>query len=194
MHRVGIVLAALVALTTAAFAQDWIEFTDKAEMFSVNLPEQPKIEDVTMESEYGAMLTGKKYTANQRNNHYYVTVWNYLDAEVTDVRGSYAYLAHLFREREKGSELTYDAFAQIDRIEGHQLQFTRPDKRRLFIAIHLHKSRLYVLEADVAAGQPPPALFQASLSILDDEGRGVRYNIDADGNRTRVLRGAAGAQ
>ncbi len=194
MHRVGIVLAALVALTTAAFAQDWIEFTDKAEMFSVNLPEQPKIEDVTMESEYGAMLTGKKYTANQRNNHYYVTVWNYLDAEVTDVRGSYAYLAHLFREREKGSELTYDAFAQIDRIEGHQLQFTRPDKRRLFIAIHLHKSRLYVLEADVAAGQPPPALFQASLSILDEEGRGVRYNIDADGNRTRVLRGAAGAQ
>ena len=182
-------LLALVVMTGTASAQPWIEYTDREELFFVNLPEQPKVEDVMMETEYGAMVPGKKYTANRGDNHFTVTVWNYADAEVTDVRGSVAFAAHNFRVREKGGEITYDAYAQIDRIEGHQLQFTRPDGRRVFIAMHLHKSRLYILDADVVKGQPPPILFQASLQILDADGNRVRYNLDADGVKTPVRGG-----
>ena len=57
---------------------------------------------------------------------------------------------------------------------------------RTYVAIHLHKSRLYILEATAPEGTPPPGHFQQSLSILDENGDRIRYNLDADGVRTRV--------
>ena len=98
------------------------------------------------------------------------------------MRGSIAYAAWNFRKR--GGEVTYDAYAQVDRIEGHQLQITNADQSRTFVAIHLHARRLYILEATVPPGSPPPVDFQISLYILDEEGKRIRYNLDHDGNRT----------
>ena len=60
--------------------------------------------------------------------------------------------------------------AQIDRIEGHELHITNPDKTLTFAAIHLHARRLYILEATVPRGSGAPLEFQNSLSILDEDG------------------------
>lgn len=142
------------------------------------------IEEISYHSEYHVELPAKVYTAADADVSYKVVVVNYEGAQVVDVRGAIAYAAWNFRRR--GGEITFDAYAQVDRIEGHQLQITNPDLSRTYVAIHLHKSRLYILEATAPEGTPPPGHFQQSLSILDENGDRIRYNLDADGVRTRV--------
>jgi hypothetical protein len=167
-------------------AQDWIEYVDRAERFGVSLPGQPTVASSTYVSEDGKNLPARVYTTQDGPSRYSVSVVNYADADVRVVRGSIAHAAWNFRKR--GGEITYDAFAQVDRIEGHQLYITNPDRSRTFVAIHLHARRLYILEATVPPGSPFPGLFQQSLTILDAQGNRIRYELDACGNRTTRIR------
>ncbi len=183
MHLIQFISATLIlSISGPCFAQDWIVYVDKAERFSVNIPGEPTVQDITYESQRGDTLPARVYTAQEGPRRYSITVVNYADADVTDVLGSIAYAAWNFRKR--GGEVTYDAYAQVDRIQGHQLQITNADQSRTFVAIHLHARRLYILEATVPPGSPPPGQFQQSLYILDEEGKRIRYNLDHDGNRT----------
>jgi hypothetical protein len=172
-----------------ALAQGWFMFEDKAERFTVNFPEQPVVTDISYLAESGKRLPAKLYRASAGGTDYSVTVVNYTGEEVTEIRASIAYAAWNFRKR--GGEVTYDGHAQIDRIEGHQLQITNADKSRTFVAIHLHASRLYILEATSQPGTRVPAHFQMSLGIFDAEGNRVRYELDPDGQRTVSRRGGA---
>ena len=81
---------------------------------------------------------------------YKVVVVNYEGAQIVDVRGSMAYAAWYFRQRE--GQFTFDAYPQADRIEGHQLQFTNSDLSRTYVAIRFHKGRLCILGATAPAG------------------------------------------
>lgn len=173
--------AVILFVSGSCLAQDWIEYVDRAERFGVNFPGQPTVKDTSFQSEDGATLPAKVYTAKGAMGTYSITVVNYKDADVIIWRGAMAWAAWQFRKR--GGEVTYDAFAQTDRIEGHQLQITNPDKSRTFVGIHPHARRLYILEATAPAGYPPPSDFQQSLLILDEQGKRIRYNLDADGNR-----------
>lgn len=173
-----------LSISAACLAQDWINFVDREQRFGVNLPHEPVVEDTVFRGEYGNDLPAKTYTASDATNDYKVTVIDYRGAGVTETRGSIAYQALQYRRR--GGEVTYDAYAQVDRIEGHQLQITNPDESRTFVAIHLHHSRLYVVEATAPRDAPPPGLVQQSLVILDEYGKRVRYELDADGNRSRA--------
>jgi hypothetical protein len=191
MHptRLIVVLAAALLAYAPALAQGWVMFEDKAERFTVNFPQQPVVTEVSYPSENGKLLPAKVYSADAGRTRYSVTVVNYTGQDVTEIRASIAYAAWNFRKR--GGEVTYDAHAQIDRIEGHQLQITNVDKSRTFVAIHLHASRLYILEARAQAGAPVPAHFQMSLGIFDAQGKRVRYELDPDGQRTVSRRGGA---
>jgi hypothetical protein len=180
------VMLAVPALAATA----WTEYTNREEKFRINFPGEPTVESFTYRSEYDLDLPAKRFTVVQGPSRYSLTVINYDGTQVTDARGAVAYAALAMRK--KGGEVTFDAYAQIDRIEGHQLQITNPDRSRTFWAAHLHAKRLYVLEATVPPGAPPPALFQVSLSILDDQGNSVRYNIDHDGQRTPARGGGRG--
>jgi hypothetical protein len=100
---------------------------------------------------------------------------------IMDVRAAVAHAAQAFRTR--GGEVTYDGWADIDKVEGHNLQITNPDQSRSFIAIHLNDSRLYILEGTVPRGFPPPGLVQQSLFFLDEDGKRVRYTFDPNGQR-----------
>ncbi len=188
MRLIRLILAALIlSISGLSFAQDWIVYVNRAERFSVNFPGEPTVQEMIYMSEDGSTLPARVYTAQEGPRRYSITVVNYADTGETvlrgsTVRGSIAYAAWNFRKR--GREVTYDAFAQVDRIEGHQLQITNADQSRTFVAIHLHARRLYILEATVPPGSPPPVDFQISLYILDEEGKRIRYNLDHDGNRT----------
>jgi hypothetical protein len=185
MRAAALFLALIAAgISAPAFAQGWIEFVEREQLFSVNLPHEPSVEDIVYHSEYHAELPAKVYEAADEHVRYKIIVVDYRDTQVVDVRGSIAFAAWNYRQR--GGEITFDAYAQVDRIEGHQLQITNPDGTRTYVAIHLHASRLYILEAVADPGTPPPGHFQQSLSILDDAGNRIRYDLDADGVRTRV--------
>ena len=177
-----------------AFAQDWINYFDYEQRFSVNLPGEPTIEDTTIVSQRGDAYPARIYRANDGDSSYVVKVINYTEspaelaegAAVVDVRSAVAWEAWHYRmdERDAGGEITFDGYAQIDRIEGHQLQITNADQSHTFVAIHLLARRLYVLEATVPESAPRPMLFQVSLQMLDENGERVRFEIDADGQRT----------
>ena len=128
------------------------------------------------------MLPARVHSVQDGASRYSVTVVNYAsDADVTDVLGSIAYAAWTVRKR--GGQVTYDAYAQVDRIAGHELHVTNPDRSVTYVAIHLFDKRLYILEATVPSGAAPPLEFQMSLS-LDEKGSRIRFELDACGNRT----------
>lgn len=182
MRGIGLtVIAAVVILVDTGSAQGWREYVDRAERFTINLPDQPAVHDTIFMGERDGTLPARVYTVEDGPRRYSITVVDYSDADVIAVRGSIAYAAWNFRKR--GGAITYDAFAQVDRIEGHQLQITNADQSRTYVAIHLHQRRLYILEATVPPGSPPPVQFQQSLVILDEDGNQIRYGLDEWGDR-----------
>jgi hypothetical protein len=191
MRATILILTALILFAPIpALAQEWINYFDLDQRFSVNLPGQPAIEDVMVPSQRGGTYPARIYRASDGDSRYMVKVVDYTGSVISDVRGSIAWEAWQYRKAaiESGGEITFDAYAQVDRIEGHQLQITNADGTRTFFAAHLLASRLYVLEAIVPEGAPPPVMFQTSLQMLDENGERASFDIDPDGQRTDLGR------
>ena len=177
-----VVAVAVFLLPTSVLAQEWTEYIDRTERFSVNFPGQPTIRDTTYPPQRGAPVPARVFTVQAGPARYSVTVVNLAAiVQPSDVKGSVSWEAWNFRKR--GGEITYDAFAQVDRIDGHQLHITNPDKSLTVVGIFVHARRLYILEADVPPNTPGAVHFQQSLMILDEDGKRIRYELDADGNR-----------
>jgi len=176
-------VAALVLVCSGlSFGQEWAEYLNKEDRFVVIFPGQPNVQSITFKSEFEKDLPAKVYSAQAGPSKYVITVVDYKDAEVGDVRGSVAWAAWQIRKR--GGEIQHDGFNANDRIEGHQLHILNRDNTRTLVAIHAYARKLYILEATTPADYPPGADFQQSLVILDGEGKRVRYELDKDGNRT----------
>jgi hypothetical protein len=202
MVRTGYSVAVLLAVATVtgpAAAQGWFEYENIADRFGVNFPSEPERRDFDYASEFDAVFPGRIYSARAGANTYSVTVVDFTDAArihaemdkteaasganawINDQRASVARAARGFRER--GGQVTYDAWSHLDLVEGHQLQITNEDGSRTFAGIYLNgnSSRLYILEATVARGAPPPGQFQQSLRFLDEQGERVRYRLSPNG-------------
>ena len=137
------IVAMVVALLlpTSLLAQGWTEYIDRTDRFSVNFPGQPTIRDTTYPPQRGAPLEARVFTVQDGPRVYSLTVVNLSGlARPSDVKGSVAWEAWNFRKR--GGEITYDAFAQVDHIDGHQLHITNPDKSLTVVGIFQHARRL----------------------------------------------------
>ena len=196
----------LLFVSGASFAQNWVEYRNQSDSFSLNVPPnvEPTIEEITYPSEYDAVFPGRVYTFKNGESIYSVTIIDYTnsfdihqartntteaDAPVNyeywriDVIASVAYAATKFRNR--GGVVNYDAWHHIDRVAGHQLNITNPDKSRSYVGIYLHKDRLFIIEATVPKGSPPQGQFQQSLAFLDKDGTRIRYGWKEDGSLYR---------
>lgn len=174
------VLAFMLLVTGLSFGQEWGEYVNREEKFVVIFPGTPSIQNTTVKSPEGLDLPAKVYTASSGPTQYKITVVNYKDAPVLEVRGSVAWAAWQIRKR--GGDIQHDGFNDNDRIGGHQLHIVNPNGTRTVAAIHQYARRLYILEATTPVDYPPAADFQQSLVILDDKGERVRYDLDEDGN------------
>lgn len=189
--------AAALAMTGTAGAQEWITYTSSLDHFRVHVPCEFSVSDTSWESEYGAVMPARIYECDVGPSNYKVTVVDYTDSRrlhaeregrteadyidiywEVDVRASIIYAASKIRERE--GDVTFDAYHYIDRVEGEQIQMTYPDQSRLYAAIYLHDSKLYVFEATVPPRTPPPGMFQQSLEFVDAEGGRIRYQNFSD--------------
>jgi hypothetical protein len=186
-----------VGVSGAGFAQGWIDYVNRADLFAVNFPGEPKVQETTYRTQYFITLPARVYTHVDGPNRYSVTVVDYSDAgrlhaerlknckadlgdgdscndpTRTDVRGAIVQATWNFLQRD--AKLTHFTFTTADLVEGHQLQLANADGSRTFAAIHMHENRLYILEATAPAGAPAPGLFQQSLQFLDKEGNRIRY-------------------
>ncbi len=187
----------LAVLTPPLFAQDWIEYENRGDFFSINFPGDPRVRDISYRTEYSLPLPARVYSREDGQDRYSITVVDYTNLEKmeaervkkcqaaggdgdscndhssTDLRGAIIHATWNFLQR--GSKVTHFSYSNVDRVEGHELQFSNTDGSRTFASIHMHENRLYIVEGTVPAGSPPPALFQQSLGFLDKEGKRVRY-------------------
>jgi hypothetical protein len=181
-----------LSLPLPSFGQGWIEYVSMTDRFGMYVPGEPEVRDIAYPSEYGVVFPARLYLYEDGSSRYSVTVVDYTDSRqihsertnkteaddgslywAIDVLGSIAYAAWNIRKR--GGEVTHDAWHYIQRVQGHQLQITNADQSRTFAGIYLHDTRLYILEATVPPGSPPPIIFQQSLSLLDEEGNTFNY-------------------
>jgi hypothetical protein len=196
-----LIAASVFCFVGPTFAQGWVQFTSELDRFQIQSLGELEMHETTFDSEYGAVMPSRVYTYEDGPNHYSVTVVDYTDAErihaerlnrseadyelywEIDVRASVAYAATNLRNR--GGEVTYDAYHYIDRIEGQQLQITNNDLSRTYAAIYLHDSKLYIVEATVARGSIPPGFFQQSMQWIDENGDRIRYQNYSDAVKVR---------
>ncbi len=184
--RLANLITAAVALcfSSPAFAQNWSEYINIEDRFTISMPADVTVEEITYVTEDGSPLPARRHSAEWNGNRYAVISVDFAqgyEAHDTVVQGSMAHAATNYRQL---GEATYDAYARINRIPSHQLYITQPDGRRLYVVIVLHQDnnldarRLIILEANSPAGARPPTLFLTSLSVLDPEGNRVRYEPD----------------
>ena len=196
MRLVRLIPAAafILFMSGPSFAQEWIEYYSQADRFLVNLPGQPKVQEVAWRTEFGLTLPAHVHLYEAGPSRYSVTVVDYADVQklhaervkgctgypdtcgnpsAAELRGAMDYAAWNFIKRD--AKVTYYAFANSDRIDGRRVQLANPDRSRTFAAIYMHENRLYILEATAPAGAPPPALFQQSMGCLDKDGVRIRY-------------------
>jgi hypothetical protein len=187
----------ILSLASPALAQDWIEFSSRADFFTVNLPGEPKVKEITYPTEYSITLPGRVYTYEDGADRYSVTVVDYSstvkkhadlvvsckaagndgdicnERSAIDSRGAMIYASwHLI---EKAAKVDHYVFTNADLVEGHELHLTNADGSRTFAAIYMHEDRLYILEATVPPRSAPPLLFQQSMQFLDQDGKSIRY-------------------
>jgi len=174
-------VALLLFYSSAASAQNWFDYVNIEDEFSVNFPQEPDISEEPYISEYESPFTARIYSATDGMTEYKLTVIDMADSarepgrRGTEWRGAIGF--HATKLRQTG-EVTFDAYGEINVIPGHQLQITLPDGKRNFANLHFHNHKLYVIEAISPPNLPPPALFQASFSVVDAEGNRLRYLDD----------------
>jgi len=195
MRLTPVVAAAFVlCLSAPAFAQEWIEYTSRADFFTINFPAEPTVREIAYPTEYGLTIPGRVHSYQDGPNRYSVTVVDYANVQkihqerltncqkypnlcnnpwVGELRGAMDYAAWNFLQRT--GKVTHYAYYNTDRVEGRRIQLANADGTQTFAAIHMHENRLYILEGTVAAGSPPPGLFQQSLGFVDKQGIRVRY-------------------
>ena len=196
--RISSVMTGLCVLLLAQplLAQEWVEYTNRVDRFTVPAPGEPSVETITWDSEYGAKFPGRVYRWERGRSRYSVTVVDYSDSErihsqlnhiayqggpgpggvywMVDIMAAPAYAATKYRQK-PGVEVTYDAFHYIEFVTGHELQITNPDGSRSYVGIYLHENRLYILDATAPRTEAPPIIFQQSFGFLDADGKPVRY-------------------
>src|SRR4051794_15998179 len=82
MRRVLLLTAALSLLTSRpSFAQEWIQYASRGDLFGVNFPSEPKVQEIGFATEFDITLPGHTYSAESGASRFTVTVADYADAE-----------------------------------------------------------------------------------------------------------------
>lgn len=199
--RLPLVALALILLISApSFAQEWIDYANRADFFAVNLPGQPKVKDITWKGEYVVDYPANVYTADDGPSKYSVTVVDYTQAlkkhqeqvksckdyggdgdqcqerASTDLRSAILYATWGVIAKDPAAKVTHLVYTQADRVEGNDVHISHLDGSRTFASVFMHEDRLYIFEGTVPKGEPQPLIFQQSVRFLDKDGKSVRYD------------------
>ena len=186
MRKVGLI-PAVVALFVAgaAYGQVWSEYENRQEFFAVNFPGDPVRTESTFKTSKGTTLPAVVFTAEAPASSitagkYTVTVVNYSSApgELATAIDDGAKLVLA-----KG-ESKYDGVEHTEQIRSRRLTVETETKRWL-AEVLAHEGRLYIVEAETGIDIVPPAQFQASVEILDAEGKRIRYRTVGSTERVR---------
>ncbi len=168
--------AAVLVSSTALAQAVWSEYVNRENFFTVNMPGEPKIDDIAYKTEKGTMLPAHVFTAvadsGLQAGTYKMTVVDYNSAK-DELPSAIEEAAKAIRAK---GEVKYQGAGMIDNHRSYRLTVETPDKHRILAEILVAmNNRLYISEADTLASVPPPAQYQASIQILDENGVRIRY-------------------
>jgi hypothetical protein len=189
----------LLVLSGTSFAQEWHEFSSLEDRFSINFPGQPTVTETTWVSQFSAILPARVYSGTQGAGRYSITVVDYNPIErlltersrtlpalylavvvygigywKTDVRSAVVYAAAKYLERDAKITSLISNFSDL--VVGLMVELTNnADQSRTYASIYMHENRLFITEATVPKGYPPPLIFQQSLGWVDEAGTRIRY-------------------
>jgi hypothetical protein len=199
MRRTAFMTAAFVlAVAATASAQAFTEYISRQDSFAVSFPGAPGVQETTWASQEGITLPARVYRVDNARGRYSMTVVEYKDAEKLhaersaqclknkgegdacmngwrgDVAGAVVWATSKFI-MQPNTKVTFYSWYVADAVPGQMVQLLNADESRTFVAVNMHGTRLYVLEATVPRGAPAPGVFQQSLMFLDDQGKVIRY-------------------
>jgi len=202
MRTITLTLGLILSISGAVAAQETDEYVNTKDGFKIYFPAQPSVREITWVSQQNFNLPGRVYTVEKGKEHYSVTVVDYSGIEQMgiervktcpagaplcrgtalsgpglwkhDVRGAQEWATlQLLKRDAKVTDLTW---SQHDMVEGSELQMVNnADQSRTYAYVAMHEMKLYIAEATVPKGYPPATLFQTSMSWVDKDGKGIRY-------------------
>jgi len=204
MRTTTLFVVLLLSMSGLASAQDdWTDYVNIPDGFHVDFPGQPKIADITWTSWHQFKYPGHVYSVDKGKEHYSMTVVDFSSAEQQglakaktcpagaepclggdlsgigywkhDIRGAIdnAVFRLITRPNTQVKDLSW---TMEDLVEGEQLELANTaDGSRTFLFVAMRVNKLYILEATVPKGFPPPGLFTISLGWVDPMGKPVRY-------------------
>ena len=177
MRFVGLVVPAVVAaaIAGAAWAQAWDVYTNRANFFTVNLPGTPVETTAPYRTAKGTSLTAHVFTATAPASSilaaaYKVTVVDYTSAK-DEIPMAVEHAAKAVTAR---GTVKYDGLNNLDLHLSRRLTIETAMTRILAEILVAENDRLYITEAETPLNVPPAANFQASLQILDPNGKRIR--------------------
>jgi hypothetical protein len=177
MRLVAFIAAAFsVFIGVAAHAQAWDVYVNRENFFSLNLPGEPTETTIPYTTAKGTTLPARKFTATAAQGSllagtYSLTVVDYSKA-TGELGTAIEEAAERFRRMGK---VTYDAVNMLDNHRSWRQTVETANQRILTEILVARNNRLYISEAATGLNTPPPAQFQASLQILDENGVRIRY-------------------
>ena len=185
VHLVPVSLA--LFFSTAAYAQLFAEWASREDRFTVNFPGEPTRTESMYRTAKGEALEAHTYTADApatsiQAGTYSVTMVDYTkssDDAATAIEEAAAAL------RTKGT-VKYEAAENVDQMRTRRMTVETADSRRILAEILMsNEKRLYIVAANTPMTVPPPAQFQASIQILDENGVRIRYRTVGSEERVR---------
>ena len=177
MRFVGVIPAVLsLFIGVAAHAQAWDVYVNRENFFSLNLPGEPAQTTSAYTTAKGTMLTARKFTATAPAGSLLAGTYSLTVVDYSNATGELGTAIDEAAERfRRLGRVTYDAVNMLDNHRSWRQTVETPNQRILTEILVARNNRLYISESATALNAPPPAQFQASLQILDENGVRIRY-------------------
>jgi hypothetical protein len=185
LNLIPVVLTLFISAT--AHAQNWSEWADRENRFTVNFPGDPTKTEAPYKTRKGTALTARIFTAqadpaSRQAGIYSVTVVDYSSAP-DEAATAIEEAASTIRAM---GTVKYNEANNVDQMASWRLTIETPDMRRILAEVLMsNEKRLYIVQANTSLRVPPPAQFQASVQILDEEGVRIRYKTVGSTERVR---------
>ena len=168
MHLIAFVVALLVFPFLAGGpvqAKDWMEYAYPDRFFTVHFPAEPRIEPTSYQGSEGRAFEARVYSVTLDGRLLKLTV---VDLPEAGTDGD-AHVSHAVKRLTDGNQIKLDIPHRIRQTYGRQLAVARQDGSFSYLAVFVHKQRLYQLEgtASVAGGEADvdAMIFHQSLDL-----------------------------
>src|SRR5262245_52143334 len=168
MHLIAFVVALLVLPFLPggpAAAKEWMEYAYPDRSFTVHFPAEPRIEPTSYQGSEGRAFEARVYSVTLEGRLFKLTVVDLPEAGPD----SNVHVNHAVKTLTDGNQIKLDIPHRIRQTHGRQLAVTRADGSFSYLAVFVHKQRLYQLEgiASTAGGEADvdAMIFHQSLDL-----------------------------